>query len=543
MAAQHLSVSDLVFSEQANHNFSRILGDLKRSNLGVGNRLRSVVDDARFVAGAAAAQGRPLVANERCGSWYVEPRLKAASAYFKSTDGHAGQWSFSTRRLNLHLLPLIGRCDGCIIVDSTRRGKRIPDALSKTVPIWCCVLNRALFPDLPESQRGLFVPPNAVSDSERSQMLARVPDFVASLERLGLDLTSLAAQLKKPLRPMWINRPEDGGGGGGGGGGDDHPLAPLSAASVIPADVGSSTSNDGDGDGHPLPPVVEVFEAFHPVICCTSSRRVAGAEMSESGYIQGAGDDTENWAHGLTPPVFWANAARLLAAPEAELPSLIRGLVAEAPPVDAAAAAAAVRHLTPFLSVSALPVPADHDAPAAAAAAATALPEPRTTTTTTTTTHLTISLLPRVTKAETWAKSPTTLEVGLGKGKIASRNLRQALPDICAFVQKAAAAAAAAQEGGSAASVRVLVACESGRDVSVGVALALACRCFDDRGDVLPAAATTTTTAQQDAARSPGPTKDFIRTKLGRIVTAMPEANPSRATLQSVNSFLMGWRE
>ncbi|KAL8363901.1 hypothetical protein RB601_009585 [Gaeumannomyces tritici] len=535
MAAQHLSVSDLVFSEQANHNFSRILGDLKRSNLGVGNRLRSVVDDARFVAGAAAVQGRPLVANERCGSWYVEPRLKAASAYFKSTDGHAGQWSFSTRRLNLHLLPLIGRCDGCIIVDSTRRGKRIPDALSKTVPIWCCVLNRALFPDLPESQRGLFVPPNAVSDSERSQMLARVPDFVASLERLGLDLTALAAQLKKPLRPTWINRPED-----------DHPLAPLSAASVIPADVGSSTSNDGDGDGdgHPPPPVVEVFEAFHPVICCTSSRRVAGAEMSESGYIQGAGDDTENWAHGLTPPVFWANAARLLTAPEAGLPSLIRELVAEAPPVDAAAAAAAaaVRHLTPFLSVSALPVPADHDD----AAAAAALPEPRTTTTTTTTTtHLTISLLPCVTKAETWAKSPTTLEVGLGKGKIASRNLRQALPDICAFVQKAAAAAAAAtQEGGSAASVRVLVACESGRDVSVGVALALACRSFDDWGDVLPAAAAaTTTTAQQDAACRPGPTKDFIRTKLGRIVTAMPEANPSRATLQSVNSFLMGWRE
>lgn len=112
MAAQHLSVSDLVFSEQANHNFSRILGDLKRANLSVENRLRSIVDDARFVTAAATAQGRPLVANERCGSWYVEPRLKAASAYFKSTDGHAGQWSFSTRRLNLHLLPLIGRSDG-----------------------------------------------------------------------------------------------------------------------------------------------------------------------------------------------------------------------------------------------------------------------------------------------------------------------------------------------------------------------------------------------------------------------------------------------
>lgn len=31
-----------------------------------------------------------------------------------------------------------------MIVDATRRGKRYPDSLSKTVPIWCCVLNRAL---------------------------------------------------------------------------------------------------------------------------------------------------------------------------------------------------------------------------------------------------------------------------------------------------------------------------------------------------------------------------------------------------------------
>ena len=36
--------------------------------------------------------------------------------------------------------------------------------------------------------------------------------------------------------------------------------------------------------------------------------------------------------------------------------------------------------------------------------------------------------------------------------------------------------------------------------------------------------------------------KDIIRVRMGRIATAVPEANPSRATLQSVNSFLMDWR-
>lgn len=107
-----ISAADLVFSDQANHNFSRILADLKRSNLSISNRLSSIRQDADFVDEVAAALGRPLVANERCGSWYVAPASKAGSAYFKSTDGHTGQWKFSTRRLNLHLLSLIGEHDG-----------------------------------------------------------------------------------------------------------------------------------------------------------------------------------------------------------------------------------------------------------------------------------------------------------------------------------------------------------------------------------------------------------------------------------------------
>lgn len=29
-------------------------------------------------------------------------------------------------------------------MDSTRKGKRFPDSMSKTIPIWACVLNRAI---------------------------------------------------------------------------------------------------------------------------------------------------------------------------------------------------------------------------------------------------------------------------------------------------------------------------------------------------------------------------------------------------------------
>ena len=43
--------------------------------------------------------------------------------YFKSTDGHHGQWAFSLRRLNLQLLKVLGEYGGAVVVDSTRRGK------------------------------------------------------------------------------------------------------------------------------------------------------------------------------------------------------------------------------------------------------------------------------------------------------------------------------------------------------------------------------------------------------------------------------------
>lgn len=123
------SLSDIVFpSASEQPNFSHLLTELKRGDLSISNRLRSIIHDADFVREVAAAFGsveegpteatgtvtltRPLVANERCGSWYIPPSTKSASAYFKSTDGHDNAWKFSTRRLNLHLLEIIGRCDG-----------------------------------------------------------------------------------------------------------------------------------------------------------------------------------------------------------------------------------------------------------------------------------------------------------------------------------------------------------------------------------------------------------------------------------------------
>lgn len=106
------STSSLLFPI-GSHSFSKTLTSLKRSSLSVTNRLASIHHDSLIVQQAAEIFNLPLVANERCGSWYIPPELKAGSAYFKSTDGHQGQWSFSTRRLNLHILELIEEHNGC----------------------------------------------------------------------------------------------------------------------------------------------------------------------------------------------------------------------------------------------------------------------------------------------------------------------------------------------------------------------------------------------------------------------------------------------
>ncbi|RDA94256.1 hypothetical protein CP533_0631 [Ophiocordyceps camponoti-saundersi (nom. inval.)] len=428
------------------------------STISLRNRLRSIASDATFVSEASARLARPVVANERCGSWYLRPGTGSATAYFKSTDGHERAWKFSLRRLNLHLLGLAERNDGVdsfVIVDSTRRGKRMPDALSTTIPIWCSVMNQAVLPNHPLSQN-VFLPPH-LPPTIQSQIRALVPGFVEDLRRLGLELSS---DISKPLRPFWIGN-------------------------------GSLLPDDGR----------VIFDCYRPVVCCTASRYLAdgddgGGEKEEArgrGYVQGAADDAENWAFGLTPTIFWRHVNDLLATDEADLPPLIKDLVAKAKVESSQQSSQqpSLRRLTPRLSVGALPLPS---------------PKSRDT--------CYLALLPKQTPRDTWLQSSTQMEVGLGRYKTASRNLRLALPDVCAFV------AAFLSES---ANGQVVIVCESGSDLSVGTALALSCRVFSDEAETQPL------------------TKPVVKARLAAIMTAFPEANPSRQTLQSVNSFLLDW--
>jgi tRNA A64-2'-O-ribosylphosphate transferase len=156
----------------------------------------------------------------------------------------------------------------------------MPDALMKTVPIWCAVFNRLLFAGDVEAGQ-LYTPSKCVSRSEHAQIEQQLDGFVSELKKLQLDIAELRAKVSKPLRPFWVT-------------------------------VESQ-----------LPATPQTYEDFYPIVLCTASRRVKGGEVSEGGYIQGAGDDAEGWSHGLTPGLFWQYEDELLATSEEELPGLI----------------------------------------------------------------------------------------------------------------------------------------------------------------------------------------------------------------------------
>lgn len=54
----------------------------------------------------------------------------------------------------------------------------MPDALSKTIPIWCAVMNRLLFGDKDQAIR-LHTPTTVVAPSEQSQIESRLDEFVS----------------------------------------------------------------------------------------------------------------------------------------------------------------------------------------------------------------------------------------------------------------------------------------------------------------------------------------------------------------------------
>ncbi|CZT21414.1 related to tRNA a64-2'-o-ribosylphosphate transferase [Ramularia collo-cygni] len=448
-----LQESDLIFSNAASA-LRTALGDLKRSNLTIKNRLNSIKRDSVFVTDVADFYQLPLIANERCGSWYIPPHRKVGSAYFKSTDGHFGQWMFSLRRLNFQVLDVVGEHGGCVIVDSTRRGKSMPDALSKTAPIWITVLNRLLFPN-DTSCHDLETPSDVVSPSEHAQIEARIESHLHAAQSLDLDLASLRTRINnKPMAITW-QRP-----------GDPLLSSPLSETNLV--------------------------------VLCTASNQTSNDTSANSSYVQGAADDPESWSLGLDAATFWSHNESLLAASEDELPDLIESLLVQG------AANPATRTMTLIKPTSSLWIGKPNEATLHSADFDVVI-------------SCTTAALP-VQPTSNEDGTPIPINLICTSGKVGSRQLRHELPKLLQLHHLLS----------KSPQLRLLITCETGKDLSVGIALAVLCLFHNDAGEV------------QSTVTTEGINKDFIKKRLSWIMVSMPDAAPSRATLQSVNAFLMG---
>lgn len=269
--------------------FVQINKELRRDFKSLRNRLQSILYDHDFLMRTVVPTfpNFPIVPNERCGLWYCSPNTYEQTSYFKSTDGHINQWDFSTRRLNFHLFPILIEKGGVIIVDSTRRGKKIPDALSKTVPIWCAVLNGLMLEATNKEfdiEEILFVPPGTIAKSERDRIVSKIPELMSKLQKLNIfkareTFESLNGKL---LRPFWV-----------------YPGSSLLEGNY---DVftGELISQEWE---------VPSDENIIPIILCTISYQAQDGVDKKSGftYLQGAADDHELWSCGLEPNMFWSN--------------------------------------------------------------------------------------------------------------------------------------------------------------------------------------------------------------------------------------------
>lgn len=356
--------------------------------------------------------------------------------------------SVGISRINgMGLLSNFAQCR-CIVVDSTRRGKSMPDALSKTIPIWVAVLNRLLFPEYQQSYE-LQSPLDVISESEHVQIQACLSGCARDVQSLGLDLVALREKLNgRPMQVTW-QRPDD----------------QLSE---------------------------EPYKSDNLVVCCTASNQTSNTTAATSDYVQGAADDPEAWSLGLNAALFWQHQDELLGTNEDDLPALIERLVGELRETSSIRPPMLIRptcNIWIGSNATASSYHQDFDM------------------------VLSCSATPNSSLSE--AMEAKYVVMSCGAGKNGSRQLRTELSKVTRIQEMLRPDS------------KVLVTCETGRDLSVGTALAILCLRHQDDGAL-----------QHEP--QPSINKTLIRQRLSWIMVSMPDASPSRATLQSVNSFLMG---
>jgi tRNA A64-2'-O-ribosylphosphate transferase len=231
--------------------------------------------------------------------------------------------------------------------------------------------------------------------------------------------------------------------------------------------------------------------------------------MSEGGYIQGGGDDSEGWSLGLTPETFWGNKDLILRTSEDELPKLITFLKSDQ---DKSIGATEISLIKPTQNV--FLCKAGHRSAKCFGFVITCSDS-----------------------KEDFADSQRVLNLRCPGGKLGSRDLRKKLPEVQEFLNT---------NIGGVKSGRLLITCSTGKDLSVGVALLVLCIFCNEEGrftdsfSFIRLQSTNRTIGLLTDTRSARIIdKQLVRERLAWIITSKPDSNPSRSTLQAVNSFLI----
>lgn len=236
---------------------------------------------------------------------------------------------------------------------------------------------------------------------------------------LQLDLKLLESKLRKPLCPNWATQ-----------------------------DSYTSRSN--------------VNSRYSLVLCCTASRQDREDDISSPAtYIQGAGDDSESWSHGLTAAAFWRNETMLLQCctdSEIHLEPFIKKIMQQEHGLISPSQCSAIFPLkSPWpVYVGRLEAAYGPDSKAYDGIITCE------------------NTAGRVVGIEGCDPAlPTYMQLKCRAGKLGSRDLRSQLPRIRSFIS---------QVFSHCLHPKILIACASGEDFSVGVALAVISLYYDDEG-------------------------------------------------------------
>ena len=183
---------------------------------------------------------------------------------------------------------------------------------------------------------------------------------------------------------------------------------------------------------------------------------VHDSDMAEPWYVQGAADDSESWAKGLSPTLFWRNRDRLLAASPNEVEDLIKEILLNdltsdrqlSPGLDQGSLLKLIKPTTCIYladsSVLSNTAPVDYDA--------------------------IIICSPKSDPGLEAKYTKKYIHLACPDGKLGGRLLRKELPKMQRILNTLQSFR------------RLLFCCATGRDMSVGAALVALCLYFNDSG-------------------------------------------------------------